>query len=52
MFAVGFSLPLGAILYGLSLSRTLFIAKNAEKIVRWVAGMILLIVGFYFLLTF
>lgn len=52
MFAVGFSIPLGAVLFGFSLGKILFITKNAEKIVRWLAGLILLAVGFYFLLTF
>jgi cytochrome c biogenesis protein CcdA len=52
MFSIGFSLPLGAILFGVSLSKALFLPKNAEKIFRWIAGGILLIVGFYFLITF
>jgi len=52
MFAVGFSLPLGAILFGVSLSKTLFLPKKAEKFVRWIAGALLLVVGFYYLVTF
>jgi len=52
MFAAGFSLPLGAIVFGLSLSKALFLPKGAEKIVRWIAGGILLVAGFYFLITF
>ena len=52
MFAVGFSLPLGAILFGVSLSKTLFLPKKAEKFVRWIAGALLLFVGFYYLVTF
>jgi len=52
MFAIGFSLPLGVVLIGVSLGKDRFMPKNAEKIVRWVAGGILLIAGFYFLITF
>jgi len=52
MFAIGFSLPLGTILFGISLSKSLFLPKSAEKIVRWIAGGLLLVVGFYFLITF
>lgn len=52
MFAIGFSLPLGAIVFGISLSKALFLPKKAEIITRWVAGGILLVVGFYFLITF
>jgi len=52
MFAIGFSLPLGAILFGVSLSKTLFLPKSADKVVRWIAGGMLVVVGFYFLMTF
>lgn len=52
MFAIGFSLPLGAILFGVSLSKALLLPKSADKIIRWIAGGILLVVGFYFLITF
>jgi cytochrome c biogenesis protein CcdA len=52
MFAIGFSLPLGAFLLGVSLSKAHFFTKREDKIVRWIAGGIQLIVGFYFLLTF
>jgi len=52
MFAIGFSLPLGAILFGVSLSKALFLPKKAEKFVRWIAGGLLLVVGFYYLITF
>ena len=51
-FAIGFSLPIGAILLGVSVSKARFLPKNADKIIKWVAGGIQLIVGFYFLLTF
>lgn len=52
MFAIGFSLPLGAILFGISLSKAYFLPKSADIIIRWITGGILLIVGFYFLMTF
>ena len=52
MFAIGFSLPLGAIVFGVSISKTHFLPNRAEKIVRWMAGGILLVTGFYFLITF
>jgi len=52
MFAVGFSLPLGAVSLGVTLSKARFIPQNADSIVRWVMGGIQLVVGFYFLITF
>ena len=52
MFAIGFSLPLGAILFGVSLSKALFLPKSANRFVQWIAGGLMLIFGFYFLITF
>lgn len=52
MFAVGFSIPLGLILLGVSLGKTSLAAKNADVAFRWISGLILLAAGFYFLLTF
>ena len=52
MYAIGFSIPLGAVLLGISLSKALFLPKSADVIIRWVAGGVQLIVGFYFLITF
>jgi cytochrome c biogenesis protein CcdA len=52
MFAIGFSLPLGAILFGVSVTKARFLPKSTDTIVRWIAGILLLVVGFYFLLTF
>jgi len=52
MFAIGFSLPLGAVLLGVSLSRVSLAARGADAGIRWVAGGILVIAGFYFLVTF
>jgi len=52
MFAIGFSLPLGAILLGVSLGKMSLVAKNADVAIRWISGVILLVAGFYFLVTF
>jgi cytochrome c biogenesis protein CcdA len=52
MFAIGFSLPLGAIVLGISIGKTSLLAKGADTAFRWVAGIILLAAGFYFLITF
>jgi hypothetical protein len=52
MFAIGFSLPLGAVLLGVSLSKVSLAAKGADAAIRWVAGGILVIAGFYFLIPF
>jgi len=51
MFAIGFSIPLGAVLLGVSLSKVSLAANGAESIIRWVSGSILLAAGFYFLIT-
>jgi cytochrome c biogenesis protein CcdA len=52
MFAIGFSLPLGAVLLGISLSKVSLAARGADAAIRWVAGVVLFVAGFYFLLTF
>ena len=52
MFALGFSLPLGAVLLGVSLSKTALLPKNADSVIRWMSGCILLVAGFYQLVTF
>ncbi len=52
MFAIGFSLPLGAVLLGISLSKVSLAAKGADKVFRWVAGALLVVAGFYFLISF
>ena len=52
MFAIGFSLPLGAVLLGISLTKVSFAARGFDTAVRWVAGAVLLLAGFYFLLGF
>ncbi len=51
-FGVGFSLPLGAILLGVSLGKASIKAQNAESVIRIVAGVLLVAAGFYLLATF
>lgn len=51
-FGVGFSLPLGAILLGVSFGKASLKAQKAEAVIRAVAGVILLCAGFYLLATF
>lgn len=52
MFAVGFAIPLGALMLGISMGRLSLAARGADKVIRWIAGVILILAGFYFLLTF
>lgn len=52
MFAIGFAIPLGTVMLGVSLSTVSLAAKGADAIIRWIAGLVLLVVGFYFLITF
>ena len=52
MFAIGFSIPLGAVLLGVSLGKTALLTKNADTAIRWVSGCILVIAGFYLLGTY
>lgn len=51
MFAVGFSLPMGAILLGVSLGKTALTGQGTEKAIRRLSGAILLAAGFYLLAT-
>ena len=51
-FGVGFSLPLGAILLGVSLGKAALKAQKAEAVIRIVAGVLLVCAGFYLLATF
>ena len=50
-FAVGFSLPLGAILLGVSLGKTAFMAPKMNAVIRIISGAILLGACFYLLIT-
>ena len=51
-FGVGFSLPLGAILFGVSFGKTAIKVQKAEAAIRVVAGVLLVCAGFYLLATF
>jgi cytochrome c biogenesis protein CcdA len=51
-FGVGFSLPLGAILFGVSFGKASIKAQKAEAAIRVVAGVLLVCAGFYLLATF
>jgi len=51
MFAVGFAIPLGIVMLGVSLGRVTLAAKGADTAIRWIAGLVLIVAGFYFLLT-
>jgi cytochrome c biogenesis protein CcdA len=51
-FGMGFSLPLGAILLGVSMGKAAIKAQKAETAVRIVAGILLVFAGFYLLATF
>jgi cytochrome c biogenesis protein CcdA len=52
MYALGFSIPLGAILMGVSLGRLSLKVKGIETVLRVIAGFVLVIAGFYFLITY
>lgn len=52
MFAIGFALPLGALILGISFSKFALSSKGIDSAIRWISGVILIAVGFYFLLTF
>ncbi len=51
-FAVGFGLPLSAILFGVSLGKASIKAQKADAAIRAVAGILLVLAGFYLLATF
>jgi cytochrome c biogenesis protein CcdA len=51
-FGVGFSLPLGAILFGVAFGKASLKAQKAEAAIRTVAGVLLVCAGFYLLATF
>lgn len=50
-YAVEFSLPLAVIVLGVSFGKAAIKAKNAEAAIRIIAGVLLLVAGFYFLAT-
>jgi len=51
-FAVGFSLPLGAILFGVAFGKASIKAQKVETAIRVVAGVLLIGAGLYLLATF
>lgn len=51
-FAVGFGLPLAAILFGVAFGKASLKAQKAEIAIRMVAGVLLVLAGFYLLATF
>ena len=51
-YAVGFSLPLALIMLGVSFSKSAIKAKRTEGAIRIIAGVLLILAGFYFLATF
>jgi len=51
-FAVGFALPLSAILLGISFGKTAPWLQRADAAIRNIAGVLLVSVGFYLLATF
>ena len=51
-FAIGFSLPLAAILFGVTFGKASIKAQKADTAIRVVAGVLLVCAGFYLLATF
>ena len=51
-FGIGFSLPLSAILFGVSFGKASLKAQKAEAAIRVVAGVLLVGAGFYLLAQF
>jgi len=52
LFAVGFSLPLAAILFGVSFGKASLKMQKADAAIRGVAGVLLISAGLYLLATF
>ncbi|MCL5036743.1 MAG: hypothetical protein M1269_06435 [Chloroflexi bacterium] len=52
MFAIGFAIPLGLVMFGVSLGKVSLAAKGADTAIRWIAGVVLIAAGFYFIITF
>ena len=51
-YAIGFSLPLAALMLGVSFGKSAIRFKKADTLIRSVAGVVLIAVGFYFFSTF
>ncbi len=52
MYALGFSLPMGAVLLGVSLGKTALATKKTETFIHRISGCVLVVAGFYLLATF
>lgn len=52
MFAIGFAIPLGLLMFGISLGNFTLASKGIDKFIRWFSGGVLIAIGFYFLLSF
>jgi cytochrome c biogenesis protein CcdA len=50
-YAIGFSLPLAALMLGVSFGKVVLKAKKVEGIIRITAGLLLISAGLYFLAT-
>lgn len=50
-YAIGFSLPLGALILGISLGGLTLASKGMDKFLRWFSGGVLIVIGFYFLIS-
>lgn len=51
MYAIGFALPLGLLMLGISLGNFTLASKGMDKALRWISGGILIVIGFYFLFS-
>ncbi len=51
-YAIGFSLPLTALMLGVSFGKSAIRFNKADTVIRLVAGVVLIAVGFYFLSSF
>ena len=51
-YAIGFSLPLAALMLGVSFGKSAIRFKKADTAIRLAAGVVLIAVGFYFFYTF
>ena len=51
-YAIGFSLPLAALMLGVSFGKSAIRFNKADTVIRLVAGVVLIAVGFYFLNSF
>lgn len=51
-YAIGFSLPLTALMLGVSFGKSAIRLNKADTVIRLVAGVVLIAVGFYFLNSF